>query len=519
MNPNPTLLGSSPAMVAVKKVKQKPRYWNEEEDALLREAIKKHGTEGYHTWKEVAKHVPNRSYRECMQRWTKVLAPGLKKGKWSAEEDQLLIELVTRQLETLGEGNGKRIVWNKVAQGFKGRSCKQCRERWINHLDPSVKKTEWTQEEDLSLLQLFETMPNKWAKIARQIPGRTENMVKVRWNALNRQAKKRKQNALYTPARGQMRNDYLPNMNGYLNPVNGIGSLPTPPGPQTQASYNQFYINNSISLSLNNNANLARQQNGNPPLPLTPGGRKSLTGAAPQGNIPNLAIDYSGDRRNSLYFFPNGQPEINNVQMNMNPFPHLPGVNQVQPVDQGLLQHREEHMRRMSIALSTLQQNQTPQALKLENQGAAAQKQGEQDPRSDSLCIKENFGDDIYKPESGLPRTGSIAQFSRLMNPLTPSTADITGDRRLSLITGFQFDEQAEGDSNLNMANQQGVGNGLPQQNGRRLSSLLYQDLMKNMHSANNAATPEGAQASQAQKRQRFMAEALSNADAAKVDK
>lgn len=169
-----------------KKKKKKPRFWTPEEDTYLREAIEKYGVDGYESWKKVAADVPDRSYRECMQRWTKVLTPGLRKGKWDPAEDRELTALVKNQLQLLGEGNKKRIVWSQISKSFGGRSCKQCRERWINHLDPSVKKSEWTPEEDKSLLALAQVHPHKWAKIAREIPGRTENMVKVRWNALNR---------------------------------------------------------------------------------------------------------------------------------------------------------------------------------------------------------------------------------------------------------------------------------------------------------------------------------------------
>mmetsp|Transcript_9270 Transcript_9270/g.10731 ORF Transcript_9270/g.10731 Transcript_9270/m.10731 type:complete len:524 (+) Transcript_9270:224-1795(+) len=176
------------------KLKKKPRFWTKEEDLFLRAAIKKYGTDSYESWKEIALNVPDRSYRECMQRWTKVLCPGLKKGKWGTEEDAELTRLVKEQLKSLGKDANKKIIWSKITKEFNGRSCKQCRERWINHLDPNVRKGEWTPEEDQKLLLLAEKDPNKWAKIGRQLPGRTENMVKVRWNALNRQIQKHKAN-------------------------------------------------------------------------------------------------------------------------------------------------------------------------------------------------------------------------------------------------------------------------------------------------------------------------------------
>lgn len=363
-------------VLATKKPpKQKPRYWNEDEDKLLKAAIAEHGTEGYHRWKEVAKHVPNRSYRECMQRWTKVLAPGLKKGKWSSDEDEQLVRLVQEQLKTIGETNGKRIVWNKVSSGFEGRSCKQCRERWINHLDPSVKKTEWTHDEDLMLLQLYETIPSKWAKIARQIPGRTENMVKVRWNALNRQAKKRKQNAIYFPPNGQ----HMP--------------MPALAG-QPQQGYNQFYLNNQLSLNL--------------------GHRQAQMNAARAG-VPRLSYPTNEIRKNSLYMFP-GNPEFQTMQMNMNM--------------QGFVKHQqnEEGKRKLSQILNGV-------------------------PHKNMLTQ-----DDIEV----LRRNSSMAQIQKAVEINNQ-------ERRLSFsMNGFQMDDHNNDSS------------GLPGP-GRRLSSYLYQDLLKSV--------------------------------------
>jgi hypothetical protein len=60
----------------------------------------------------------------------------------------------------------------------------QYRERWLNHLDPGVKKTEWDAEEDRILCQAQEQCGNKWSKIAKLLHGRSENAVKNRWNSL-----------------------------------------------------------------------------------------------------------------------------------------------------------------------------------------------------------------------------------------------------------------------------------------------------------------------------------------------
>ncbi|GBG26394.1 Transcription factor MYB3R-3 [Hondaea fermentalgiana] len=158
---------------------RKPNYWTPAEDAALKAAVDRFGDA---SWKNIASAVPGRTSTQCIQRWKKVLKPGLKKGHWSTEEDNLLVAGVRSQQAK----NVKKLNWSEVAKDIPMRSCKQCRERWVNHLNPDVNKGSWTDEELRKLWELQLATPRKWAKIARQLPGRTENMVKVRWNILNR---------------------------------------------------------------------------------------------------------------------------------------------------------------------------------------------------------------------------------------------------------------------------------------------------------------------------------------------
>jgi len=162
----------------------KPRHWTPEEDAMLRQAVKVHGERN---WKLIAEMVPGRNHTQCLQRWSKVLTPGLKKGQWSPDEDELLIKLAQEQLNKCDEECKRgRIPWGIVKKGIPGRTAKQCRERWINNLNPEIRRGNWTTEEDQLILELYEQMPQRWAAISKQLEGRTENAVKIRWKSLTR---------------------------------------------------------------------------------------------------------------------------------------------------------------------------------------------------------------------------------------------------------------------------------------------------------------------------------------------
>ncbi|XP_050209268.1 uncharacterized protein LOC126659970 isoform X2 [Mercurialis annua] len=147
--------------------------WTKEEDAQLHIAVE---TFGENDWQAVASILKGRTGTQCSNRWKKTLDPSIvRKGTWTLDESKRLKVAVM----LFGPKN-----WNKIAQFVPGRTGAKCRERWVNCLDPFLKKTGWTEEEDSRLKAAVEECGHSWAKVAKYLVPRTDSECSRRWKTL-----------------------------------------------------------------------------------------------------------------------------------------------------------------------------------------------------------------------------------------------------------------------------------------------------------------------------------------------
>ncbi|XP_019177068.1 PREDICTED: uncharacterized protein LOC109172334 isoform X2 [Ipomoea nil] len=149
------------------------REWTEEEDNKLRAAVEAFGESN---WQVVAASLEGRTGTQCSNRWIKTLHPARQRvGKWTADEDKRLKVAVMLF--------GPK-TWRKIAQYVPGRTHVQCRERWVNSLDPSLNLNVWTGEEDLKLEAAIQEHGYSWSKVAACVAPRTDSQCRRRWKVL-----------------------------------------------------------------------------------------------------------------------------------------------------------------------------------------------------------------------------------------------------------------------------------------------------------------------------------------------
>ncbi|KAI9375906.1 hypothetical protein BJX61DRAFT_539361 [Aspergillus egyptiacus] len=165
------------------------RWWTHEEDLILQEEVKNQaaelGSKHARNWSAIAERLPGRSNKDCRKRWTKISLSS-RKGTWSGAEDHLLRKAVAR----LG------FRWTKVAEMVGSRHPDQCAKRWRYSLDPNVKRSPWTPDEDEALVGAVQRIGRDWKEIGRQLfATRSTTDIKNRYVILSRRRDSPRQEA------------------------------------------------------------------------------------------------------------------------------------------------------------------------------------------------------------------------------------------------------------------------------------------------------------------------------------
>lgn len=146
--------------------------WSPKENNKLMKLVKRYGKYGF--WEKIAVELgSNRTVSQCFSHYQSQVNKQKTKAKWTKTEDRLLAQLV----RSLGPRN-----WQQVAYMLGDRTGSQCLQRWEKVLNPAIRRTRWTEEEDTVLRNSVEVYGlGNWTKVQKHIPGRTDMQCRERW--------------------------------------------------------------------------------------------------------------------------------------------------------------------------------------------------------------------------------------------------------------------------------------------------------------------------------------------------
>ncbi|NXO03553.1 SNPC4 protein, partial [Rhinopomastus cyanomelas] len=154
----------------------KRKEWTKSEDQMLLELVQEMRVGNHIPYKKIAYYMEGRDSAQLIYRWTKSVDPSLRKGPWTSEEDAMLLAAVKKY--------GERD-WYKIRTEVPGRSDAQCRDRYLKALHCDVKKGKWSLEEEEKLIELVEKHGlGHWSRIASELPHRTGSQCLSKWKLM-----------------------------------------------------------------------------------------------------------------------------------------------------------------------------------------------------------------------------------------------------------------------------------------------------------------------------------------------
>jgi hypothetical protein len=206
------------------------RIWTKEEDQILLNFMKQ--TNNSRNWKKISETLKTKTPQQCTYRYNK-LVEEMTKRKWTRTEDIKLIELI--------EVHGNN--WELIASMYEGRTAKDVEDRFVKKLDPNLKKSRFTDEEDEKLIKLHEKYGNQWFEISKNFKNRTVLMIKNRFYSFLRRKLIKDNLQLYNSSNNA--SETLSNNNF------SIGNEALSYSGNGDYTYNN--LNNSVSLNKPNN--------------------------------------------------------------------------------------------------------------------------------------------------------------------------------------------------------------------------------------------------------------------------
>ncbi|CAL1292290.1 unnamed protein product [Larinioides sclopetarius] len=151
------------------------KYWTPQEDAKLLHLVESNRIGDFIPWNIVCSQMEGRERHQVINRYERTINNRNKRSPWSRQEDAMLLMCVKK----FG------AHWTRMKEYIPGRNPYNIRERYVNILDPYIKCGPWTKAEDLKLTELVQEYGyGKWSTIAKEVPGRTDNMCLIRANYL-----------------------------------------------------------------------------------------------------------------------------------------------------------------------------------------------------------------------------------------------------------------------------------------------------------------------------------------------